>query len=77
MKILLKILMQNWGEKIFSNQQLEMKFYVRQVMIMVLEYSTLPYKKIWLSVTRCSHVATFISACIAVLMGIFTFSIMC
>jgi hypothetical protein len=36
--------MQNWGEKIFSNQQLGMRFYMRQVMIMVL-YSTLPYKK--------------------------------
>jgi len=70
--------MQNWGEKIFSNQQLGMKFYVRQVMIMVLEYSTLPYQTIWLSVARCSHVETFINTRIAVLMGILEFRfIMC
>jgi len=64
--------MQNWGEKIFSNQQLGMRFYVRQVMVMVLEYSTLPYQKIWLSVAICSHVETFINTQLAVLMGILT-----
>jgi len=70
--------MQNWGKKIFSNQQLGIKFYVRQVMIMVLEYSTLPYQTIWLSVARCSHVETFINTRIAVLMGILEFTfIMC
>ena len=70
--------MQNWGEKIFKNQQLGMKFCVRQVMIMVLEYSTLPYQTICLLVARCSRVETFINTRIAVLMGILEFTfIMC
>jgi len=30
-----EILMQKWGEKIFSNQQLGMRFYVSILMIMV------------------------------------------
>jgi hypothetical protein len=29
--------MQNWGERIFSNQQLGMRVYIKIVMIMVLE----------------------------------------
>ena len=29
--------MQKWGERIFSNQQLEMRVYIRIVMIMELE----------------------------------------
>jgi hypothetical protein len=36
-KILLEILMQNWGERIFSNRQLGMRVYMKTVMIMWLE----------------------------------------
>ena len=34
-KFYYEILMQTWGEKIFSNQQLGMRFYISIVMIMV------------------------------------------
>jgi len=34
-KFYYEILMQKWGEKIFSNQQLGMRFYVSILMIMV------------------------------------------
>jgi len=29
--------MQNWEQRIFSNRQLEMRVYIRMVMVMVLE----------------------------------------
>jgi len=37
MKILQEILMQKWGERIFSYQQLGMRVYIMIVMIMVVE----------------------------------------
>jgi hypothetical protein len=37
MKILLAILMQNWGDRIFSNPHLGTAVYIRIVMIKVLE----------------------------------------
>jgi len=36
-KILLEILMKNWGKRIFSNRQLGIKVCVRKIMIMALE----------------------------------------
>jgi len=36
-KILLEILMKNWGERIFPNRQLRIRVYIRKIMIMVLE----------------------------------------
>jgi hypothetical protein len=44
MEILLKILMQKCGERIFSNRQLGMEVYTRLVMIMVLEWPILPHQ---------------------------------
>jgi len=37
MKNLIQIIMQKWGERIFSNRQFLMSVYVRIVIIMVLE----------------------------------------
>jgi len=37
MEILLPISMQNWGDSIFSNQQMGMRVHIRIVMIMVLK----------------------------------------
>ena len=37
MKILLGDFNENWGERIFSNRHLEMRVYIRIIMIMVLE----------------------------------------
>jgi hypothetical protein len=36
-KILLEILIKNWGERIFPNRQLRVRVYIRKIMIMVLE----------------------------------------
>ena len=38
MKTLLESLIQNWGERIFSNQQSRMRVYIMTVLTMVLEY---------------------------------------
>jgi len=37
LKFCYEILMQNWGERIFSNQLLGMRFYTRVVVVMALE----------------------------------------
>jgi hypothetical protein len=39
--------MQKWGERIFSKQQLGKRVYIGKVMIMVLEYLSLPHQKLW------------------------------
>jgi hypothetical protein len=48
----------------FRNQQRGMRVYVKLVMIMGLEYKTLPHQKeIWLSRVQCSHIATHKYTC--------------
>jgi hypothetical protein len=36
-KVLLQILMKNWGERIFPNLKLGIRVYIKKIMIMVLE----------------------------------------
>ena len=54
-------LLQKWGERIFSSQQLDRRVSIRIVMIMGLDYLTSPHPKIWWLRARCSLTGTFIN----------------